>query len=69
MKSLLQCCPNRPSFEVTYITGDSHLVCENCMKLEHWSRHIKDNKLLEFSDDKKLRIEQTERKQGGEDVR
>ena len=69
MKSLLQCCKNKPSLKIEYETNDSYLVCSNCFKLPCWSRHIRDNKLLDLSDDKKLRIEQTERKQGGEDVR
>lgn len=35
-----------PSFEVEYDTGKTWLVCGNCMKLDIYSRYIKNKKVL-----------------------
>ena len=58
---ILRCCANEPIYEIKYLTGDSFLVCSKCFGLPFWNRHVKDNKPLDLSDDKKPKREITVR--------
>jgi len=50
MNQLLKCGDNnKPVYVITYLTNDSYLVCENCLKLPHWSRNIKSKELFNDS--------------------
>jgi len=65
---VISCCCNQPAFEITYQTGEIFHVCKECFAKPCWSRHIKDNKLLELSDDKKSKRAITVREKRRSDV-
>ena len=39
---ILRCCKNISFFMVTYCIGSKFYVCDSCIKLDCWSRGIKE---------------------------
>ncbi|MDH5431255.1 MAG: hypothetical protein OEW78_05155 [Nitrosopumilus sp.] len=44
MSVSLQCCENKPVYEVEYEIGTTYLVCNDCLEKPHFQRGIKNKK-------------------------
>ena len=48
--SKLNCCERNAQYKIQYETGDIFLVCNKCIVLPHFARHIKDKKEIKISE-------------------
>ena len=47
MSISLQCCENKPVYEVEYEIGTTYLVCNDCLEKLHFQRGIKNKKEIQ----------------------
>ena len=52
--SKLNCCERNAQYEIQYETGDIFLVCNKCIELPHFARHIKVKKEIKKSEGQDL---------------
>ena len=48
---ILRCCENFPSFLIEYNIDSKFHVCNSCIKIDYWSRGIKEKRIITEFDD------------------